>query len=1203
MDKLIDDMSVSVTGARKGDTLKGIKACNKDVSIRVLENIPPYRKHIKQVRESKELWSVYLSKLSTITNFRDMNLGERSEYILSSSDNVSMILDFPVQLLSTGKDTSQIFTLSEDRLDGILKIAEDSNREDLLKELDLSFREQWEESDNNKNYRQTFFESSGWKIDTSYTLSKSFNGTLVDVNDHKVYSSRYNINNEDRVGYYGVYIFKISQIDIGFICPEDSNKGKPWSSNDLSYFLEKLDLYVSKEDIELVNSALEIYTPTMLISTMEACITYGANKCLISYNYKTGDKIEHYIPNGIFSVIVWFKLFLSDGYFNPAIQRFVKGKEISFERLASCILRESNVNVSSLMVITSLGWLHQKISDFKACESHILLSMQSLIHAVESPKVFDKSGGNIIYNYNTDMTMWDIIIKNLSIIGAENIKTSENVVKGNRYTRPSYMEMEHGINHNCCPNLVYFIPLEEFRSHRNVKSSKVAENIFKDENEKLISINYRVGKIIDFSDNMVKTIRIARLKYILSKFNLSSNRLNTIETSQDNVIMSTILSESWMSGMIGSLHGKGPIPWVMTLRPDNSDEFLFVRKVKRSDVNPNPIIEGDELIWTKSEVNERLSKGVTVGSTPNKNLNGYKAFKFPESWIIGKGTESKSWEDIKRVSLEYPKITGFSARVDKYSYSLNPDLDGYGSESQLIEMAKIFDEQEFARATALLFSDFCEIKFPSFSKDGGGIKLKVTMYDIGAFQIMHNLCKLFPSIISVKTLVTFDIKDRVGLLFLREMMVSVLSTLRLDGDTTGSWACIYDRKRRHLFSHQKKAISALESNFKAGKRGSFVWLTVGSGKSLIILSFIKKLIEMGKMCKYAIYTLPSGALQSLASEISMMGFKVILLSPVQRKANEIKDYEGNIIRSIKDASQIEPHTITIVSHDHMRMVSDSVTHLMTNCYFIIDEAHKAIADTLRTSSMLNCALLSYSFCAMTGTPTLDGNTSSLVPWLRMISDSPITPRNHLVAINTMISDCVNVGVKVEESEVNIEIEESEEYLKMLPRKLGGSNDTFCMSDLRECLDICYGICDIKMIDDAISMKNLGVFLVARDNSHQDRLSALLRERGHDSFSITNTRSINLSDDTVKDGGDDYKFVITTSRRSEGYTLTRLSVMMWAPYFSNQATRTQMMGRICRIGQKADHVKYIVYMCGLLVDVHKRHTFAKNVEQMLSHLVD
>mgnify|MGYP001331571356 CR=1 FL=1 len=74
-----------------------------------------------------------------------------------------------------------------------------------------------------------------------------------------------------------------------------------------------------------------------------------------------------------------------------------------------------------------------------------------------------------------------------------------------------------------------------------------------------------------------------------------------------------------------------------------------------------------------------------------------------------------------------------------------------------------------------------------------------------------------------------------------------------------------------------------------------------------------------------------------------------------------------------------------------------------------------------------------------------------------------------------------------------------------------------------------------------------------------------------------------------------KVVIVPIKRPEGYTLTRLKVLITSIYPSNQATRTQIEGRINRIGQKANVLEYRIIHAGILTNIMNNHDDAKSLE--------
>ena len=73
-------------------------------------------------------------------------------------------------------------------------------------------------------------------------------------------------------------------------------------------------------------------------------------------------------------------------------------------------------------------------------------------------------------------------------------------------------------------------------------------------------------------------------------------------------------------------------------------------------------------------------------------------------------------------------------------------------------------------------------------------------------------------------------------------------------------------------------------------------------------------------------------------------------------------------------------------------------------------------------------------------------------------------------------------------------------------------------------------------------------------------------------------------------------LITTPKYDTGYTLTKISRMYRGVYFSNQATRSQLIGRIERTGQLKD-VKVITVHSGVLSLIYNHnHIKAEQLEK-------
>lgn len=395
-----------------------------------------------------------------------------------------------------------------------------------------------------------------------------------------------------------------------------------------------------------------------------------------------------------------------------------------------------------------------------------------------------------------------------------------------------------------------------------------------------------------------------------------------------------------------------------------------------------------------------------------------------------------------------------------------------------------------------------------------------------------------------------------------------------------------------------------EKNDKGGK-GHFLWLNVGMGKTKIVLSYLKHLIDSGRMPKYAIYTLPKSAIDSIIKEIKYFeGLDLNMLIPIKAwKKNPLSDY------TISNDTLIEGH-INLIEHDHLRVMSEELISKAHDSLVIIDEVHKALNDTKRTSVALELSRLSYDFVALTGTPVVDSNTYKLIWWLEQLVEFEVTDKNFWVAANGMIAKKVNTGKEVEDIEVVAEMsdKESKKYLELVPVGLGGSNPKPSNKDIMEAFEVCYGVCDVELVRQVglyVKRKKRPVMVVVRNKKHQTRMLEMLVDSGVKRKDVlVMEESVTLTDELVEAGEvPDYKVALVPLNMSMGYDLTRMNVMLTSVYPSNNAVREQMRGRINRIIQRADKVTYVTVHCGILTYVLQKHKDAASLSAVLSRLAD
>ncbi len=380
----------------------------------------------------------------------------------------------------------------------------------------------------------------------------------------------------------------------------------------------------------------------------------------------------------------------------------------------------------------------------------------------------------------------------------------------------------------------------------------------------------------------------------------------------------------------------------------------------------------------------------------------------------------------------------------------------------------------------------------------------------------------------------------------------------------------------------------------------------------ISLDFINFLISQKELPPYVIFSLPNVAMKSVGDEILNYGFEIEVLSPTKGTPKN-HPFPDLIVKGEIPNKNV----ITLVKHDDLRLCIGGLSTLSGRFFFIMDEVHKALNNTLRTNASVQLASLATGVIAMTGTLVVDTNVDKLIPWLKQVVPFEVNKKNFWTAANSMVAKLVNTGIKVYINEVMAEFswDESEAYIQLVSPAIGGVNSSTTAGELKKAEKICYQACTRMMVKQIgrllkklIPLKNGGVMVVAKDSTHQrELLEGCIEDiniNRKDIFVMEKGASINLTDTTVKEKKvRDYFVVIVTIRQAEGYNLSRLKAMVTSVYPSNEATRTQIEGRINRRGQTAKKLKYYVVQVGILNWIYQNHRDARNFAKILSQLAD
>jgi hypothetical protein len=615
--------------------------------------------------------------------------------------------------------------------------------------------------------------------------------------------------------------------------------------------------------------------------------------------------------------------------------------------------------------------------------------------------------------------------------------------------------------------------------------------------------------------------------------------------------------------------------------------IVAIRKPSR---DTNDATLSDERYETViKQVEEELQKGIKIKISPFK---GSKIF-INELNVDSVYVNNINWNEIKHLHFDIPYTENIDLTLDN---AIDYRSNGINAFEKLDGLLISEDSLIIKRLLMYLTTKQQSIEINKISRDGAGIKHAVSILDCEVYQLLLKISLLFSFALEPTTPGEFIVKNS----FLLERIKDYIYNSINKEQKSITYKIEKQIERKH-WEHQTISINEMKENHN--KKGHFIWIPVGMGKTDIVLSYLLYLNSIKQLPLYVIYTLPQTAMKSIINEMLIFGFDVKIIVPVKKEVKEIKNVE--IIREckFKPNNNKDKYNIYLIEHDYLRRCESELIKISSESIFIIDEVHKALNDTKRTTTALEVSRLSKQFIALTGTPVIDSKIYKLMWWLQEIVPFELNEHNFFVAINNMISQKVNTGIKVERIEVSVIMNKEEliKYQKLVPMTLGGINKNMNHDDLKEATELCYDICTKKMIKLTIDKvkEGKGVFLVAKNSKHQQYLYKEFKKNIKNIFVLEKDDSIFLTSETKSN----IKIVITTINKSAGYTLTKFDTMISSIYPSNNATREQLEGRINRIGSKFDTVYYYFVHAGILTYILNNHNSAKSLSVALKAIVN
>lgn len=876
-------------------------------------------------------------------------------------------------------------------------------------------------------------------------------------------------------------------------------------------------------------------------------------------------------------------MLIHPGAFVPNIQRFVSGLESVAKRLAISINEDSSVSDNKYtLILYAASLVAQAHKDWLPTDDQINMWFSIAVQAQSAKNKYmwetkDFTGQITVLN---ELSLSYILLTEVRSFPSDELmvgtiyQNQGKLVINDKVYR-GIMPLIHCIDHHSFTDLAHYMPY----------TSTSYPQLFKQIWDKVSGVNPRKEIIPRYIETMehdpfVILVRQAQRWLWITKIYTPQPR----PVTSRQMIIEYRLDPSWISGLIGPIEVKvGHFLAIVVLRTDDIYTLAVVKKPRREDKTIGEFSEEEKLVANQS-VMTMLKKGIPLTNTPTlSQLKGALVYLTEEDgigqyWLkLADGTSHK-WEEY--INFRYPVPIMDPIPLPDWSSFVETAVlltgDGFQEnwESELARILATYSQSVLHRLIIYISGYNQEIQLYKISRTGEGQDYSVVPEDTAVNHILCAICVLCPAAL-IKTSSGFRVKIGPLMWKIRDIIIQYRSISQ-----SAEWPPIIPDSRK-MWEHQKESLDTLINRYHQGKYKNIIGIPVGLGKTMIVLYYLKYLQSVGALPRYIVYTLPPSALAGVKRELEY--FQI--------------PYREIDMRVGSEFTTLQPLVVNILFHDHMRLngMHDQLKNHAENMLFIIDELHNTFNKSIRTSIALEISKLCHGFVAMSGT-LISKSIEDVIMWLEQVVEFEVTKDNYWVAFSSLISKRVTTNIVVERVEIEVPMtdQQSKEYFRWVPPKLGGTANHI---NLKEAVNLCRDVITNQMLVDTIEYIRKGevVFLVARGIDHQEEMAEILRSNGINNIHlITKDNPIHLPPDDPRN----IQVIITTIRHSEGYTVTKSRVMITGVYFSNQNTRDQLEGRINRLSQTSNPIYVIIYHTGILTYVLKHYNKTRLLSESL-----
>lgn len=910
-------------------------------------------------------------------------------------------------------------------------------------------------------------------------------------------------------------------------------------------------------------------------------------------------------------------LFTHRGALVHNIHRFVTGAESALKRAAVSILEDGYIpNVKSLTSLLVAAWIaqycHESNLPFHPSIQLIQFWMSALVSSLEYPMMYKydwhnatkiiRSIDNLSLNYllidtiksfQTDVQMISSIYDNGGVPSEE--KDTDRTLR--------VMPLTHCLDQHSQSDIAWFVSNQYVQNgydklFNQIWDLNVGMNPRKNKYKQSPLLLTMEGKDTPPSDTLafINDIKNAQRLLWINNIWKPINR----ELSEATVNIQYKLDIAWIASLVGPVEiSVGNMTAITVIRSDNIYQFSAVKKPIRGQ-DDNPHLTEEQRTQATNQFKVMLTSGIAAKHCPDTLPDLKGSFVYYRE--VGVELEPQYYIAIVDSSIQggynvIPWINYLNRPIifkeikDDLPITLENALiytgDGVESkhEDKLNTLLRNTPVKVIKRSFIFLNGYKESINLYKMDRHGVSEEYSVAIEDVSVNLLLASICVIYPAAL-VKSKSGYDVKNGRLMWYINDMIKKYyVSTQSFE---ESKWV-VPPPESRALWEHQIEAVTKLDESINKGNHTDILWITAGTGKTAIVSNSIANRIINNKMPRYCVYTLPDSAYATVKRDFDIRGIPNTFIS-----GN--KTDHGN--------KKIIPGMVNFIYHDHLRKLVEAesgsdLKDVIGQSLFVVDEVHKAINFSIRTSVILELSCLSQSCIALTGTLIKDSNIANLLTWLRLVVPFYVDEKNYWVALCSLISKRVETKVVVERVIVEEPMTEEEKkaYYSVIPVKLGGEAQQI---NFKEALRLSYIPITRKMVSEIMFYLNykLGVFVIAKDNAQADQIKEKLSNLGINRVLVIgrgNSASFTPSDpDPFINGSTTPMIVITPAYYAEGYNMTRYRVCVSCIFLGNGAQKEQLEYRMNRLDQTSPSIRIIMIHAGILSYIMLKYESDRNL---------